>query len=201
MRQQDTELRGIRVRPDTTALAEGPEDAWLWVLRAGLTPERATEQYGICWIPKYNRILIPILEKGIDTGAFLARSLMKGVPKYVASATAVDKQWSSRNDGSGYLVIVEDILSAIAVDRAGYMAMAAMGTAFPFPVLGRISAVASRVQPWLDPDAGGASGVRALRRAARQWPITVLPHIVSDRDPKLHSAREIRRLIEASKGH
>lgn len=195
MRQKADELRGYRVRPDTVPLAEGPEAAWLWVLKAGLSPERATEQYGIRWIPKYDRILIPILEQGEDTGGWIARSLIKGVPKYVASVSAAGKHWISRDDGSQFIVVVEDVLSAIAVDRAGFMVVAAMGTAFPVGLLGRISNVARRVQPWLDNDMGGLAGTRGLRKAARQWPVTVLPSIKTELDPKRYSASQIREII------
>lgn len=199
MRKADDELRGYTHKPDTVPLTEGPQEAWLWVLTAGLTPERATEQYGIRWIPKFSRILLPVLEGGVDNGAWLARSLVKGVPKYVASAKARDKYWSSPDDGSGFVVVVEDVLSAIAVHRAGYMAIAAMGTAFPISLLARISDLSRRVQPWLDSDEGGLAGVRGLRQAARSWPITVLPRIKSELDPKRYSSTEIRRFIEAAK--
>lgn len=199
MRRKDQELRGYRKRPDTVPLSEGPSEAWLWVLSAGLSPELVTSKYGIRWIPDYDRVLIPILEFGVDTGGWIARSLHKGVPKYVASANSAGRYWSSPDDGSGFSVVVEDILSAIAVERAGYMAVAAMGTAAPIELLSVVSSTASTVAPWLDNDAGGTAGLKRLRKAARQWPIKLLPSIKTDLDPKRYSAKEIRGYIQSAK--
>lgn len=198
MRQNTQELRRLSVRPETVALADGPPEAWLWVLSAGLTPERATHDYGFRWIPRYSRVLIPVLERAVDTGGWLSRGFVRGEPKYIASDTAKGKLWSSAPKSDGVVVVVEDVLSAIAVDRAGFMAVAAMGTAFPLPTMALINGMGHTVIPWLDPDKGGRAGLLALRKASSSFPIRLATPVVSSVDPKRYPAADIRRLVEGS---
>jgi len=196
MRQTTTELRGMQERPPTVGLADAPSEARVWVLRCGITPEVATGQYGFGWAERQRRVIVPILQDGEDTGAFIARSLdprMK--PKYVASANAAGKQWVG---GEGVTVLVEDVLSAIVVSRAGFRGMAAMGTTFDDAMLNRATQTGKLVG-WLDDDSAGKAAFRKLRKRMGLWDCD-LYRVQSDRDPKLHSADAIRDLVHNAIG-
>lgn len=197
MRRGNRELRGLPDKPETIPLSQAPPEAWVWVLKAGMSPETATDKYGIAWSPKYNRVIVPILEGGIDSGGFIARSVSAGVPKYLTSVSSHNHWWHSRDNGTGVLVVVEDVLSAIAIDRAGFMAISVLGTAFTNPCMARISSLCKDAIHWLDEDAGGRAGRRALLAASGKWPIrTGRRGIRTPLDPKRYSTAEIRRYIQ-----
>ncbi len=188
----------MKHRPKTVPIADGPREAWVWCLMAGISPEVATEQYGFGWAENVQRVVVPIYEDGRDTGAFVARSLNKHrPPKYIASASAAGKNWQSL-DGHDTVVIVEDILSAISVSRAGFGSIAAMGTAFDQSFLSKLSHCKD-VVAWLDPDAGGDKGFRSLRKASGLWDMQ-LHRVRSTKDPKYHTSAQIRQYVRGVKG-
>lgn len=198
MREHDKELRGMKYRPKTVPMSEGPREAWVWCMKAGLSPEVATDVYGFGWSEKVQRIIIPIYENFVETNAFVARSLDKRrPPKYIASANAAGKHWMRMHDDST-IVIVEDILSAIAVSRAGYSSIAAMGTSFDQTFMNKISRCED-VIAWLDPDAGGDKGYRKLRKASGLWDMR-LHRVRSNKDPKYYSAADVQAFIRGVKG-
>ena len=196
MRKASDELKGMQYRPATVSIAEGPQEAWLWCLQAGLSPEEATAQYGFGWSEKTQRVIVPIMQDMRDTGAFIARAVDKRTkPKYVASATAKGKYWYA---GTGPTVIVEDVLSAICVHRAGYRAVSAMGTHFS-PELLDIATRTGTLVAWLDDDLAGKKAYRYLRKQIGLWGVNFY-RVQSNRDPKLHSADEIRSLVQEAIG-
>lgn len=196
MRNAVEELRGMKYRPATVSIAEGPQEAWLWCLQAGISPEEATGTYGFGWSDKTQRVIVPILQDMTDTGAFLARAVDKRTkPKYVVSANAKGKYWYA---GTGVTVLVEDVMSAIAVHRAGYRAVAAMGTHFTPDLLDLATSTGTLVA-WLDDDPAGKKAYRYLRRNIGLWDVAFY-RVQSNRDPKLHGADEIRQLVQAALG-
>lgn len=197
MRKQTDELRGFTRRPKTVPLSEAPSEAKLWVLKAGLSPEDATETYSMGWTEKYHRVVVPILQDMQSTGAFVARSVDKRhPPKYVASANARGKTWYA---GTGPTVLVEDVLSAIVVHRAGFRAVAAMGTAMSTEVLAAATMANWPVIAWFDADAAGNKAWRNLRAAMRLYD-TKLYRVQSCRDPKMHSTADVQALVNGAIG-
>lgn len=196
MRSAVEELKGLKYKPATVSITEAPQEAWLWCLQAGISPEDATNTYSFGWSDKSQRVIVPILQDMRDTGAFIARAVDKRTkPKYVLSANAKGKYWYA---GTGPTVIVEDILSAIAVHRAGYRSVAAMGTHFT-PELLDIATRTGELVAWLDDDEAGKKAYRYLRKQIGLWDVKFY-RVQSNRDPKLHGADEIRQLVEASLG-
>lgn len=192
MREQEQELRGMKFRPKTVAIADGPREAWVWCMKAGLSPEVATDVYGFGWAENVHRVIVPILENEEDTGAFVARSLDKRrPPKYIASANAAGKNWMHLHGDT--VVVVEDVLSAISIARAGFGSIAAMGTSFDQVFMSKISSHRNIVS-WLDPDAGGDKGYRKLRKASGLWDAR-LHRIKSNKDPKYHTSAEVQAYI------
>lgn len=162
---------------DAVALMEGPSAALLWVLAGGLQPEVAYEDYGFKWHEATRRVLLP-LSQGI-----LGRAVHGERPKYRLSgqSSTYRPPGTASNRPQRPLVVVEDVLSAIAIQRAGWPALALLGTSVsPEQVA---ACAAPRVIAWFDADkAGNAAWVR-LRKGLALYP-TQLTRITTEQDPK-----------------
>ncbi len=166
------------------ALMDGPPEAHLWVLAGGLSPEMANDRYGFRWEPNSRLVLIPI-HNGI-----LGRDIFGGRPKYRLFGPG-RHLWLS-GGVSGVTVVVEDVLSCIAVSRAGCTSLAVLGTAISST---HATLAADEITVgWFDNDkAGNAAWVR-LRKAMGLHPGRVV-RIKTDKDPKCFSRECIHHFI------
>ena len=184
--EQIQELRSI---PDRAILLSDPEtssEARLWVLKAGMSPETAQDDYGMRYDPFTRRVCIPL------DGGFLARAVHGERPKYV-KAGATNVELYDLSDGTDAVVITEDILSAIAVRRAGFGAIAVLGTSITTKIAVRLSKFRN-VLCWTDGDkAGDAAWVR-LRKVMALHPCKLI-RLRTEADPKEIHAGDIRRII------
>lgn len=195
MRQRDEEEAGADY-PDVTSLdaSDVPTPAHLWVLRAGITPERASEQYGFGWSDRSSRVIVPILHDGQPTGLWTGRAIDGRKPKYLMPRGSMGACWYRLQRGrTAPVVVVEDVLSAIRVHEAGYNSLAVLGTTVgptqatliaDFPVIG-----------WFDGDKAGRNGFVKLRKALAPYGVDP-KRIQTERDPKQYSRREIIKYIE-----
>jgi len=184
-------------RPVTVPMTCAPKEAWVWCLKAGVTPEEASNTYGFGWSDKYRRVIIPILQDMVDTGHFIARSVdPRNKPKYVVSSK-FSEYWYA---GTGVTVVVEDILSAIAVTKAGYRSMAIGGTSVDFRGINVMTADSDRVVLWFDNDRAGHSAYRKVRKQLQLYPVTV-HRVQSEHDPKLYSSKEIKTFLNDTLGN
>lgn len=196
MRDSDRRLRTTRT-PRVIPLTEAPREAWLWVLRAGLSPEEANDVWGFRWAPEQERVIVPVLPLG---DAWVARSVdPKRKPKYISSNNAKGRFWTGGNVKADVTIVVEDILSAIACVRAGFRAVAAMGTATDQIELVAEACATGHVIGWFDPDRAGEAAALRFKKACRLWPVQY-GRIRSERDPKLHTQQEIRDFVHIVKG-
>lgn len=193
MRAADAE-EARRQYPDVVELydASVPSAAHIWVLRAGITPERATDEYGIAWSPRSSRVIVPILHNGEPTGQWTGRSVDGRKPKYLMPRGSVGAYWYGLRGDRGPCVVVEDVLSAIRVYEAGYSSMAMLGTNIS---LGAATTLArNKVIGWFDGDKAGRDGYVKLRKAL--GPFGVVPaRVQTERDPKTYSRKEIIQCI------
>lgn len=179
------ELREIPKRCIMLSDTETPSEAILWVLQAGLAPEMAETVYGMRYDPVTRRVCIPI------TGGFLSRAVFNERPKYIKAGASKTEMHTLR--GEGPAVLVEDILSAIAINRAGFTAISALGTAITATIaadLGKYPVLIS----WTDADKAGDKAWAKLRKRMGLYP-TVLHRIRTEKDPKEIHRGEIVRLI------
>lgn len=195
MRKRDEE-EACGDYPDVTNLdaSDVPTAAHLWVLRAGITPERASEQYGLGWSVRSSRVIVPILHDGQPTGLWTGRAVDGRKPKYLMPRGSIGACWYRLQRGrTTPVIVVEDVLSAIRVHEAGYNSLAVLGTTVgqtqatllaDFPVIG-----------WFDGDKAGRSGFVKLRRALAPYGVDP-KRIQTARDPKHYSRREIAKYIE-----
>jgi len=185
-RRADAALTKSATMPeDAVALMDGPSAALQWVLAGGLQPEIAHETYHFRWHAQSRRVLIPLSDHGL-----LGRAVHGERPKYRLFGRG-SLYWAT-GDLSRPLVVVEDILSAIAVSRVGWPSVAVLGTSIS-PEQAREIAK-PKVIGWFDDDKAGNKGWISLRKRMALYPVK-LSRIMTQLDPKaLHRADLIEHL-------
>lgn len=190
--------RATKIPPGAVPLdAEGvPHAALLWVLKTGLTPEAAALSYGMQWHEDTRRVFIPI---GSD--AILARAVYKeDTPKYKLFGRMKSAVFTMQ--GKSPLVVVEDILSAIKVNRAGYSTAAVLGTSVTPENAAQLASMHADIVLWLDPDKAGMSGRSAIKKSLGLYPVNVLyARSTITTDPKYQSREQIQATIEDTMKH
>jgi hypothetical protein len=188
-RQATQALKEARSIPDRAIHLTDPDcpsEARVWVLRTGLSPEEAESTYGMRYDPKTTRVLVPL------DGGFIARALFNARPKYVIAGDTPET-FELLQDLSA-VVVTEDILSTIKVHRAGFSAVALLGTsvsATAAAVLGKYN----KVVCWTDGDAAGDAAFIKLRKRIALYD-TELQRIRTADDPKNIHIAEIQRLMK-----
>lgn len=162
------------------------------MLTGGLTPEEAQDTYGFRWHPATHRVAIPIMRNDVVAGCIMRAVNKDQKPKYLRTGPAT-LLWET-GEGSE-VVVVEDVLSAIAVARTGRRAVAVLGTAVTPELSVQIAHNAQTVVGWFDPDKAGELAWRRLRKALALYPVRVL-RVQSTQDPKRCHRAEIRRLLQ-----
>jgi DNA primase len=167
---------------------DNPSEALLWTLRTGLTPEEATDVYGFKYDPETRRVCIPL------TGGFIARAVFREQPKYIRAGSMEQHTWVQHVDGSTSVVVIEDILSAIKVYRAGFSSCAVLGTSITPEAAAVIGSYANAVC-WTDADKAGDAAYVKLRKRLSLYE-TTLHRVRTDRDPKLIHISDIRSILK-----
>lgn len=169
-----------------------PSVARQWVLKAGLSPEEAALKYGMLWHEETRRVFIPT-----GAGAMIARAVYKeDQPKYKLFGRLGTGLYIL--PGNAPVVVVEDILSAIKVHKAGYKSCAILGTSIA-PVDAMQLAENPDIVLWLDPDKAGIKGRSAVKRALGLYPTCVrYAKTTSTKDPKFLTREEITQTVEAT---
>lgn len=197
-RQQDEAARSSAY-PATVSLADAPSAAQLWTLKAFIPPERATSKYGFGYDGKTDRVVVPILHDGEPTGVWTARALDGRTPKYLMPFGSAGSMWYDTRR-SGTIVICEDILSAARCAEAGYGAAAILGTAVGVHHLQTLEAAVKdrefllHVLGWFDADKAGRDAWVKLRAACGVLGLSPI-RVQSDKDPKLHTRKQIQEKV------
>lgn len=185
--------------PATVGVQQAPDLAKLWVLRAFITPERATSKYGFGWDEKTQRVVVPVLHNGDGTGLWTARAVDGRSPKYLMPKGSVGAAWYDTRPG-GSIVICEDVLSAARCTEAGYSAAAILGTTVGVQQLQRITSAVKepqlpiRILGWFDADAAGRKAWVQLRKSCGVLGLNPI-RVQSDKDPKLHTRKQIQEIV------
>ena len=180
---QDRDIPARAIRLDDP---ECPSEALLWTLKTGLSPEVSSDTYGMRYDPDTRRVCIPL------DGGFIARAVYKDNPKYIrAGAQAVDVYELQRD--TDLVVVTEDILSAIKVYRAGYSALALLGTSVKPSAALRVGAY-KNVVVWTDGDKAGDDAYIKLRRRMALYEVNISRIRTAD-DPKILHIGTIQTLI------
>lgn len=205
-RQLDTqsllEEKSVSIPKD--ALTELPPAARLWTLRSGVN-SAMTESYGILYSVRYGRVILPVYAKDCSLDGLITRSLDGSKPKYISkfkdysnAAFFSKPELMLRERVQDIdLVLTEDILSAIRVGRLAN-ACAILGTSFGPGLVNRVMDYTGKTRPrigiWTDPDKAGRHSCSRIRRALQLQGADVFS-VMSEKDPKYYSNREIRTYL------
>lgn len=193
--QRHAQSRTIELPEDTTYnLSDFSNEGRHWLFKAGITP-RIINKYSIGYSKKLRRVILPVYGNGLIW--FQNRAVFEGQkPKYLQPNIAKNAIFNvgliNRNST---VIIVEDILSAIRVTEAGYVAVSILGTKLSDWQIHRITN-AKRVITWLDGDRAGRKGAASIRKTLSM--LMEVGNIVTEKDPKCYSDQQIRKIIGES---
>ena len=191
---EDLAAQQIPKMPSTAVpLTQGPKEAWRGVLKGGLTPEQASGPFGMMWHEETRRVLIPIYRNG-DLHGLLGRAVFGERPKYRMLGGPADTLYALPQHPVRVSVVVEDILSAIAVWRAGANALAVLGTTVTPVQAAEIAKGTKCVVGWFDDDPAGDKAWQTLRKRMALYPVE-LHRITTKQDPKRLHRSHIRGLL------
>ena len=173
--------------------SEIPSAGLLWLRTYGVTDEEI-HRHNFGFSPRLNRLILPVYNSEGTLVYWQGRKLnpADAGPKYLnLRANRQGTFFCVFDKDSKITVLVEDILSAIAVARAGLKSVALLGSFIGpdlFPVL-----PTKRVQVWLDPDKrkDAVKFAAKLRANGFQSSAVVLPN----KDPKEYSPGEIQGIL------
>jgi hypothetical protein len=188
-------LQSIRGLPaDSVALTDAPEAAIVWLIAGGLLPEKAETVHGIKWHPTSNRLLIPIYDRKHNTTGVLARAVGGEKPKYrmVQGSPTLYFPTIPRRP---LIVVVEDVLSSIALAKAGYDSAAVLGTSISGEDAYALTRNVDTVVSFMDPDKAGVAGAAQLRKRLGLYPVTVVM-ATAHKDPKYLSRAALKESID-----
>jgi DNA primase len=192
LRAGTDEVRAVRGMPDTAVtVTQADEDLLVWLLKGGMTPE-AADKYGMRWHPPSKRLLIPIRDAKGKLSGILGRSATEK-PKYLMLQGSPGLHYERSGFDGGTLVVVEDVLSAIHVAKAGYNCVALIGKSISHEQA-VVFADYRFVVSFTDPDAGGDEARKVLRKRAALYDCKLL-RAYSEVDPKYLTQEEIRDAV------
>ena len=180
---------------DAVSCVEASTNAAVWLLKGGLTPEEA-DTHGIRWHSKSDRLLIPIKNEYSVTTGIVARAVNGEKPKYFALYQKESIHFPAPTTQKS-ICLVEDVLSSIAVMKAGLDSAAVVGTSVSGENAYRLTKGKNRVVVFMDPDAAGDKGFISIRKTLQMYPVEV-HRAFADRDPKYLTRQEIRDAVSRS---
>lgn len=171
-----------------------PEPGLFWLEQYGVTPQER-QRFCIGYSESLNRVILPVFE-GDELVYWQGRRLSadKVEPKYInVRASSRDGiYFKIRTANSDLTVIVEDILSAIAVARAGYSTLALLGSYANHSLRNHLTT--ERVKFWLDTDKRKES--IKFSKTLRANGFTCSSVLLHTKDPKEYSTEEIKSTLE-----
>lgn len=180
---------------DLASLKDAPEQAIVWLLKGGLSPEEAETTHGIKWHEPTHRLMLPIRDRDQRETGLLSRSVNGERPKYRMVRGKPTIHFPHK-PSHRIIVAVEDVLSSIAVAKAGYDSVAVLGTSISDTDALAITRGVDTVLAFMDPDKAGRLGAVALRKKLALYPVR-FAKLTADRDPKYLSRLAIREIVDA----
>lgn len=134
-----------------------------------------------------------VYDEQTNTVGIIARAVNGEKPKYKVISGNSNLHFP-RPPSKKVVVVVEDILSSIALVRAGLDSVALLGTSLQGVDAYRIAHNREAVIGFFDPDKAGQQAYRQLRSAMQLHPVTVYK-ASADKDPKYLSKDKLWRAI------
>lgn len=175
--------------------ADIPASGLLWLRTYGVS-EDEIRRYHFGYSPRLDRLILPVFRDG-ELVFWQGRNLSSDTsrPKYMNVRSQRSDIVLFVNNQTSKVVLVEDILSCLAVARAGVSAVALLGSYVKMDLLRDVLADADIdcIKVWLDPDKRQeackyAKQLRALGYSAS-------PIVLAHQDPKCYKPEEVQRFI------
>lgn len=174
-----------------------PEAGLMWLRSYRVTDEEISK-FRFGYSPGYDRLILPVYgDEGVKYWQGRRLSDDKSQPKYLnftQSRTEVFFVVDNKHDTT---VIVEDILSALAVSRAGYNSIALLGSHANDSVCSSFPGTTHRIKVWLDPDMKTKSVKLAKRIRALGYTASAV--LIGTKDPKEYLPEEVQQFIQGEK--
>lgn len=177
---------------------ELPTRAQLWLNQYNVTKEEI-QKYNFMWSESYERLILPVYRGGSLVywqGRYFGNN--SGSPKYINTRSKRTEVWFDTGGANeSTLVLVEDILSAIAVSRVpGYRAVALLGCFLSDEMLTRLQSEGKQVCVWLDLDKQCKS--RRYSKRLNAFGIKARS-IITTKDPKEYTPTKIEEFLSCTK--
>jgi DNA primase len=180
--------------PDASSLCFAPEQALVWLLKGGLTPELAEHRHGIMWHDASKRLLLPVRDCTLKDAGLLARAVNGERPKYKMIQGKPTLHFPVLPTQK-IMVLTEDMLSAIAVASSGYDSAALLGTSINGIDTAILTQAADTIVSFTDPDKAGRDAYVKMRKAFAVHGCKLV-RATAERDPKYLSRDQIRGAID-----
>jgi DNA primase len=169
-----------------------PFTAKIWLRKYGVT-DAEIKKYRFGYSERMNRLILPVFN-GEELVYWQGRSLApsKFAPKYLSMKSNSGSQFFDLcKKGSKDVVLVEDIISAIVLRRAGYNAIALLGSYIGEKITSYLhKSKIKRVCIWLDPDKRKDAVAFAKRLRGIGFDATCL--VTPTKDPKDYNVTQVR---------
>lgn len=196
---QAVKERGVVIPQDFTDVVPAPHN--LWYLTKGLTGEDM-QANGVGWSEDAQRIVLPVRNGGHLDALQLRAVHTDQKPKYLnpvgpSVAKAVFVPIGLRNTPwPDYVVVTEDILSAIKLDKAGIPVVSILGTNPTDARMNRLLLIADTIVWWFDNDKAGRQGSATGKFLSEMMGAERAIEIDTELDPKMYDLQTIRDTVK-----
>lgn len=185
--------RIVQLPSDFTA--DIPASGLLWLRTYGVTDEEIV-QYRFGYSPSLDRLILPVFRDG-ELVFWQGRNLSSDTtkPKYMNVRSNRSDVVLFVNKCTKKVVLVEDVLSCLAVARAGVSAVALLGSYVKIDLLKPVLAVADIecIKVWLDPDKRKEACKYAKQLSAMGY--SASPVVLAEQDPKQYKPADVLHYI------
>lgn len=173
-----------------------PNSAKRWLRKYGVTDEEISK-YRFGYSANMNRLIMPVFNSTDGLVFWQGRKLntQDPGPKYISMKATRDNIWfDCVNPKDTSVVLVEDILSALAVKRAGFSSIALLGSHIGTKIAKLLQDKNIKtVCVWLDPDKRTESIKFSKRLASLGF--TATSCVLPDKDPKEYNPTQVKQLL------
>lgn len=189
LREEEGHVSPELPRPIERDVREWPRKARVWLYKAGIGNDYI-RRLGIYWCPRLERVVLPMHESGEIVYWQARNPFDDGRAKYINPK--VPRPTPKFGQGP-VLVLTEDYLSAAKVGLVTE-AWSLLGTSIDESQALDVLATGKPVLVGLDPDPPGRRGAAKVTQMLRLFGVQAAARFM-DRDPKLHSRREIQKWL------
>jgi len=175
------------------SIARTQEHAIAWLLKYGIT-DAEINRYRIYLADNY-RLIIPVFDRDGKPIYWQGRSFTPGHQKWINQRSATRQNvffQPNKEPGTDEVVLVEDMISAIKVNRV-MDSIGLLGSYVPDQLVMDLAKVYTTIYLWLDADKAKESLARTKRYQSFGIPVK---RIYTPKDPKEYTEEQITTIID-----